>query len=109
MGGQQSVAAPQRSSMSAEEVAALTAECEKRFEKCLLQRVVALTSDPLDRNFVLSWAGVAADKGIVGRSRYMVCVERHQQGKIKGLRLDDCEEESAAYRECQKRMPKRQR
>ena len=73
MGAQQSVQAPQSSSMSAEEVAALTAECEKRFQK------------------------------------YMACVERHQQGKIKGLRLDDCEEESAAYRECQKRMPKRQR
>jgi hypothetical protein len=71
MGAQQSAPAPP--TMSAEEVATLTAECEKRFEK------------------------------------YMACVERHQQGAIKGLRLDDCEEESVAYRECQKRMPKRQR
>ena len=40
---------------------------------------------------------------------YMACVEAHQQGTIKGLRLDDCEVESKSYRECQKKMPKRQR
>ena len=40
---------------------------------------------------------------------YMACVAAHQQGVIKGLRLDDCEEESKSYRDCQKKMPKRQR
>lgn len=38
---------------------------------------------------------------------YMACVDRHQQGPTKGLRLDDCEEESAAYRACNKKLPKR--